>query len=203
MEGKMIASEKTSSQQLTPYATRTDFCQIFEKDMHSLYLLSYLLTVDQSLAERCFVRGLDDSAKGNPVFKEWAQAWARRRIIQNAIQMIRPLPTGNKAADRNSDRDACAAMIPAEMAGILELPAFERFVFVMSVLEHYSDQECSLLLGCTRADVLAARTQALRQIGNAAESQRALMSSNSNEAQSDKSKSAIQLGVISPLAVSA
>lgn len=199
----MIASEKTSSQQLTPYATRTDFCQIFEKDMHSLYLLSYLLTVDQSLAERCFVRGLDDSAKGNPVFKEWAQAWARRRIIQNAIQMIRPLPTGNKAADRNSDRDACAAMIPAEMAGILELPAFERFVFVMSVLEHYSDQECSLLLGCTRADVLAARTRALRQIGNAAESQRALMSSNSNEAQSDKSKSAIQLGVISPLAVSA
>jgi DNA-directed RNA polymerase specialized sigma24 family protein len=203
MEGKMIASEKTSSQQLTPYATRTDFCQIFEKDMHSLYLLSYLLTVDQSLAERCFVRGLDDSAKGNPVFKEWAQAWARRRIIQNAIQMIRPLPTGNKAADRNSDRDACAAMIPAEMAGILELPAFERFVFVMSVLEHYSDQECSLLLGCTRADVLAARTRALRQIGNAAESQRALMSSNSNEAQSDKSKSAVQLGVISPLAVSA
>jgi hypothetical protein len=89
------------------------------------------------------------------------------------------------------------------MAGILELPAFERFVFVMSVLEHYSDQECSLLLGCTRADVLAARTRALRQIGNAAESQRALMSSNSNEAQSDKSKSAIQLGVISPLAVSA
>jgi DNA-directed RNA polymerase specialized sigma24 family protein len=203
MEGKMIASEKTSSQQLTPYATRTDFCQIFEKDMHSLYLLSYLLTVDQSLAERCFVRGLDDSAKGNPVFKEWAQAWARRRIIQNAIQMIRPLPTGNKAADRTSDRDACAAMIPAEMAGILELPAFERFVFVMSVLEHYSDQECSLLLGCTRADVLAARTRALRQIGNAAESQRALMSSNSNEAQSDKSKSAVQLGVISPLAVSA
>jgi DNA-directed RNA polymerase specialized sigma24 family protein len=52
---------------------------------------------------------------------------------------------------------------------ILELPSFERFVFVMSVLEHYSNQECSLLLGCTRRDVIAAQTRALQQIGNSIE----------------------------------
>jgi hypothetical protein len=55
------------------------------------------------------------------------------------------------------------------MAAIIKLPAFERFVFVMSVLEHYTDQECSLLLGCTRADVTAARSRALYQMGRAAE----------------------------------
>jgi DNA-directed RNA polymerase specialized sigma24 family protein len=49
---------------------------------------------------------------------------------------------------------------------ILELPSFERFVFVMSVLERFSIQECSLLLGCTRRDVIAAQTRALQQMGN-------------------------------------
>ena len=143
----MITREKIASQQVAAYATRADFCQIFERDMNSLYLLSFLLTGDQASAEGCFVRGLDDSTKGNPVFKEWSQSWARRRIIQNAIQMLRPKPTDHSAGGAPSERTAVPAMIPAEMSGIVELPAFERFVFVMSVLEHYSDQECSLLLG--------------------------------------------------------
>jgi hypothetical protein len=37
--------------------------------------------------------------------------------------------------------------------------AFERFVFVMLVLEHYSEHECSLLLSCSRQDVIAARNR--------------------------------------------
>src|SRR5579863_8500126 len=98
---------------------------------------------------------------GNQVFKEWAESWARRAIIQNAIQMIGP----EKAAD-----DTHSTLVPdtsgapaqrAEIAGIVGLPAFERFAFVMSVLERYSDQECSLLLGCARGDVAEARTRAL------------------------------------------
>jgi hypothetical protein len=39
----------------------------------------------------------------------------------------------------------------------------------MSVLEDYSDQDCSALLGCTRRDVFAARTRALHQIGRLVE----------------------------------
>jgi DNA-directed RNA polymerase specialized sigma24 family protein len=63
----------------------------------------------------------------------------------------------------NSSARTPAAEQP-EIAAILELPPFDRFVYVMSVLEHYSDQECSVLLGCTRRDVIAARSRALRQI---------------------------------------
>jgi hypothetical protein len=37
------------------------------------------------------------------------------------------------------------------------------------VLERYSDQECSLLLNCTRADVMAARIRAIQQIGKSAD----------------------------------
>jgi len=39
----------------------------------------------------------------------------------------------------------------------------------MAVLERYSDHECSLLLGCPRRDVLAARTRSLQQIGSEVE----------------------------------
>jgi hypothetical protein len=58
-----------------------------------------------------------------------------------------------------------------DIAAILELRPFERFVYVMSVLERYSDQDCSVLLGCARRDVVAARSRALQQVGGAVESQ--------------------------------
>jgi hypothetical protein len=56
-----------------------------------------------------------------------------------------------------------------EIAAVLGLEPFERFVYVMTVLERYSDQDCSLLLGCVRRDVLDARSRALPQIGSVIE----------------------------------
>jgi hypothetical protein len=52
----------------------------------------------------------------------------------------------------------------AELSLILGLQPFERFVLVMSVFERYSDRECTLLLGCTRASLISARNRALQQI---------------------------------------
>ena len=148
------------SQEPAVYATREDFCRIFQKDMNRLYRLSFLLTADRSMAEQCFVDGLHMSREGDPVFKEWAESWARRTIIVNAIRMIRPVPTD----DRMSVAEGCTIgeqlTEPPEIAAIVELPVFERFAFVMSVLEGYSDNECSRHLSCTRGDVVAARTRA-------------------------------------------
>lgn len=148
-----------------PYATKADFCQIFNEEMQSLYTLGFLLTADPETAEKCFVRGLEDSAEGNPVFKEWARSWARRTIIQNAIRAIRPHPS-ERSGSPNSlpDRNALdLGTEQPEITAILRLEPFERFAFVMSVLERYSDQECSVLLGCTRRDLITARTRALSQ----------------------------------------
>jgi hypothetical protein len=50
-----------------------------------------------------------------------------------------------------------------ETAAILQLEPLERFVYVMSVLERYSDLDCSVLLGCARRDVIASRISALQQ----------------------------------------
>jgi DNA-directed RNA polymerase specialized sigma24 family protein len=196
----MLGASKITRQEATPYATGADFCRIFKEDMNRLYLLSFLLTADHSTAEKCFVRGLEDSRKANSVFKEWAQSWARRTIIQNAIRMIRPRPDGS-ASGSISDRGARHATTPPEeIAGIVELPAFERFAFVMSVLEGYADRECSLLLDCTVGDLIAARTRALQQISGSAELHGKLAGIDSDQLLGDP---AFQQEVISHLAASA
>jgi hypothetical protein len=59
----------------------------------------------------------------------------------------------------------------AEVSAILELKPLERFVFVMSALEHYSDHECSILLGCARKDVINARARALQHLVKLVKSQ--------------------------------
>jgi DNA-directed RNA polymerase specialized sigma24 family protein len=203
-----FGAKKVANHESRPYATRTDFCRIFAKDMNRLYLLSFLLTGDRSTAEKCFVCGLEDSKNGNRVFKEWAESWARRTIIRNAIRMIEPRPadssTSSSAVDgspRHSVEPSAAE--PAEIAAVAELPTFERFVFVMSVLERYSDQECSLLLDCTRADVTSARIRALQQIGKSAELYGRLAAINSHQQVLRENSRSTLLKAISPLAVSA
>lgn len=160
----MFGARQSSNHEPSAYATGADFYQIFEQDMNRLYTLSFLLTADHSLAEKCFVRGLDDSSGSSRVFKEWLQSWATRTIIQNAIQTIRPSP-GDR---RTSDREATINQ-PAELAAVTELPPFERFAFVLSVLERYSDHECSVLLNTNRGEMIAARTRALQSIGSSAD----------------------------------
>jgi DNA-directed RNA polymerase specialized sigma24 family protein len=49
---------------------------------------------------------------------------------------------------------------------VLALEDFERFVFVVSVLEGYQDRECAVLLGCAVVEVGHARVRALQQIAN-------------------------------------
>jgi DNA-directed RNA polymerase specialized sigma24 family protein len=153
----------------TPYASNDDFCTIFHEETDSLFRLSLLLTADCDTAQQCFVSGLEDSLKASRVFKEWARSWARRAIIQNAVRVINPRPMGGNSPSSFNSSSKTLVAEPAEIGAILELAPFERFVFVISVLEDYSEHECSVLLGCSRRDVTAARTRALQQIGNAME----------------------------------
>ena len=149
------------------YATAADFKQIFTEDINSFYLLSFLLTGNPEKAEQCFVAGIGESTKGNRVFKEWARSWARRTIMQSAIRLIAPRDLAvttipNPYVARAMDN--VPLILHAEVRAILELAPFERFVFVMSVLERYSDHECSILLGCPRRDIATGRARAMRQL---------------------------------------
>ncbi|HYT22997.1 MAG TPA: hypothetical protein VEW05_22550 [Candidatus Polarisedimenticolia bacterium] len=172
----MFGSRKVIKQTTTPYATPADFRRVFQEDMNRLYLLSFLLTGERDLAEQCFVSGLKMSSEGNPVFKEWATSWARRTIILTAIRMVRPRLGDPQRSSVPPKSAGPSAISRAEIANIIALPPFERFVFVMSVLECYTEQECSLLLGCTRRETMEARERALRRTGEGAELRRKVIS---------------------------
>ena len=151
------------------YASSRDFCKLFTEEMNSLYLLGFLLTGDPEKAEQCFVAGLEDSTKGNSVFKEWARSWAKRMIVENAVRIIAPHSNyaGETVPAVHLDLNSKPGTVRPDRAliqSVLDLPNFERFVFVMSVLEGYSDQDCSVLLGCSLPEIGEARVRACRQV---------------------------------------
>ena len=68
------------------------------------------------------------------------------------------------SADVARGMEKIPVLLHAEARAILQLAPIERFVFVMSVLERYSDNDCSILLGCARREVAAVRTLAMQQL---------------------------------------
>jgi DNA-directed RNA polymerase specialized sigma24 family protein len=146
----------------TTYATASDFCKAFVNEMSSLYLLALLLTGNDGKAERCFISALDECVEETGVVRAWATALTRRVIIEHSIQMIRPVPESH---DDFSLTTPAAQNSP--FAAIRALGALERFVFVMSILEGWSEQDCAHRLRCSRRDVTIARLLALKSVGSA------------------------------------
>lgn len=145
------------------YAVTDDFCKIFAEQTDSLYLLALLLTGDHARAQECFVAALHDCLRAKTVFGDWAQSWARRTVVRKAIEAIDPrrtrgnpqrIPTGSLAKEE----------VSTAFTAILALENFDRFAFVMTVLEKLSDQDCKVLLECSRQDLVDARVRAMRSV---------------------------------------
>jgi hypothetical protein len=159
----MLLPMNSVDERVTSYPTVTDFFRAFNEEMHSLYLLAFLLTADHDKAEQCLISAMEECLEGIGVFMDWARSWGRGAVLKRAIQMIMPAP---EHADSISLIDLKRPATPAEnnpFAAILLLDAFERFVFVMAILEGQSDQECAILLRCSRRDVMMARVLALKR----------------------------------------
>jgi DNA-directed RNA polymerase specialized sigma24 family protein len=151
------------------HASPGDFCTVFHRDMDVLYWLALTLTSDENKAEQCFVAGLEECIEGNCVFKEWARSWSRRVVIKNAIRLMSPAARLTSAAPVIRQQAEPRARAEVALATLPRLTPFERFVYVMSVLEGYTDRDCATLLGCSSADVAEARLKALTQIKRAVE----------------------------------
>ncbi len=158
-------NKQKTIERATEYATCKDFKQIFTEDMVGLHRLAFLLTADHAKAEQCFVAGLEDSIHGNPVFRQWARAWSKRAIIQSAIKAVGPtpgrrdaIPEAAEAHWQNGDDVESIAAVVASWE------PFERFVFVMAVLEGYGVRECAALLACPVQDVIAAKSLTLQRL---------------------------------------
>ena len=157
-----------SKKEANAYASGEDFRRVFDEDLKELYQLSFLLTRDLARGERCFVGGLEDCEAGNSVFREWAHSWAKRAIIQNAIRELNPRPGRSTPVSPTifSDIDHLLSGPDRhfEVDAVLGLEDFERFVFVMSILEHYSEHDCALLLRRSVVEIREARIRALTDL---------------------------------------
>ena len=85
-------------------------------------------------------------------------------IIRNAIGLVMDRGGQSSASTNDDADDGSIAFSPYDWPGavatsepILDLPEFERFVFVICVLEHYSIVDCALLLGKTPREVIEVR----------------------------------------------
>ena len=56
--------------------------------MHSLYLLSFMLTANHTTSQECYLDSIDYVFNGNPVFKGWARSWCKRSVVKNAIRLV-------------------------------------------------------------------------------------------------------------------
>jgi hypothetical protein len=164
MNGRQkIQIEKVQAGQ---YAGVEDFCRLFTEKMDALYWLAFLLTADRKKAQQSFVAGFEDCVQANRVFRSCAHSWAKGTIVQNAIQALKPRLGTTRAAHAPILSGVSQSAGDSHFGRVLALEDFERFVFVMSVLERYSDHECAILLDCMVQDIHVARSQALQQISD-------------------------------------
>lgn len=156
---------KRNAQPLAGYATNVDFRETFAKDLKPLYLLAFLLTGRHTEAERCFVTTIEDALTANRVFRGWEGCWSKHRLIVNAIHLVFSGPTQDGVKP-----DACynfdvESQRRSTLSAVATLASpLQRFVFVLSVLERYSQRECALLLGRTPREVAEARVHALQKL---------------------------------------
>jgi len=145
------------------YAADVDFCDVFTNDTKHLYLLTFLLIANHQQSVQCFASTVDEAFQEPAVFKQWVRSWVKRRLIENAIEIVAPVSARN-GQKRDLWSPGQRETKECEIDTVTKLAAFERFVFVMSILERYSDWDCALLLGCGMSKVARTRMRALRRL---------------------------------------
>jgi DNA-directed RNA polymerase specialized sigma24 family protein len=136
--------------------------------MKPLYLLAFLLTANHNEAEQCFASTVEEAFKEQAMFKEWARSWVKRSLIETAIEIVSPT-TGRTAENRDLwNAGPHETHRECDIDAVTKVAPMERFVFVMSILERYSNWDCALLLGCSLSKVAHARKKALRRLPDVA-----------------------------------
>jgi hypothetical protein len=140
------------------YATPADYCRLFNERLTRFYTLSLLLTGNPEKAEECFTRSLDACLTSRGTFKGWEERLATHTIIKEAINMIGTNPARVAGQIRRTSEVEILAAALAKLTGL------DRCVYVMSVLENYSDRECAIFLGCSAIEVRSARERGMKTL---------------------------------------
>jgi DNA-directed RNA polymerase specialized sigma24 family protein len=154
------------------YARKDEFVSVFDCERAGLQRLAFMLTGNSEAAKRCLTRAFRECIASSSVSKDWILSWTRRMVIRNAISLVMG-PGDYSFVNTNDDADSgLIAISPdgslgafAESESIFDLPEFERFVFVICVLERYSIHDCALLLGKSPREVNEVRHRVGNQVG--------------------------------------
>ena len=158
------------------YARKEEFVSLFERERVSLQRLALLLTANAEAAKQCLIRSFRECIASGSVSKDWTLSWTRRMVIRNAICLVVG-PEGRSFVITNDNADnGLITFCPdysssaiAKSHPILDLPEFDRFVFVICVLERYSMHDCALLLGSSTRDIDEVRRRVVNQVAQISE----------------------------------
>jgi len=142
------------------HARLEECVRVFERERIGLQELALLLTGNADAVGHCLSRAFRDCISSSAVSKDWVLRWIRRLIIRNAINLVMN-PGEDSLVEVSDDEATESTAFPrvdspratADSDSILNLPEFERLVYVICVLERYSMYDCALLLGRSLRDV--------------------------------------------------
>jgi DNA-directed RNA polymerase specialized sigma24 family protein len=152
------------------YATASSFQKLFATEMADFYRLAFLIVADCTKAEDCLIAAMNDCIHGSSVAEGWMRTWARRVVIRNAIRIVVEVQQDHSEASdavrvpADLEPEGITPSVFGEFTAVLDLPNFERIVFVLCILERYCIQDCALLVGRLQQDVREAKSRALDQI---------------------------------------
>jgi len=154
------------SDSLPPMMPRAaDLAEAWLDEITNLYLLCFLLTADKVLAEQCFAEAMDDYLLSPAdALGDWSRGEGRASVIRRAVQIIRPVPKRVESWSLGQGSRPLLSAVHQPFSAITSLGAFDRFVFVLSVIEGESDETCAALLDCEVAEVGRSRDLANRLI---------------------------------------
>jgi hypothetical protein len=153
------------------YARKEEFVGVFDCERVGLQRLAILLTANSEAAKRCLSRAFQECIASTSFSKEMgSQLDTSHGHSQRHQHRHGPRRSVVRQHERRPD-DGFAAFSPDDSPGviaapesILDLPEFERFVFVICVLERYSIHDCALLLGKSPRHINEARQRVGNQV---------------------------------------
>ena len=159
------------------HASPAEIVACFQDQRCLLGKLAFLITGDQTTAERAIVTACEITLRGNSPFHDWLFEWAKAATITSAISQrtvaIRLCEAGYKARpcnhaehllqgdaeERSASLDRIVRADGQEL--IAELDPLCRAVLVLRVAIRSSIQDCVIRLNVSRAAVLAANCRAM------------------------------------------
>jgi len=158
-------------------ASAAEIVACFWNQRSILHRLAFLITADQSTAERAVSRACEISLQGSSPFRNWLLEWAKAVTINAAITLdgdaIRMCEVAYKdrncphvehlSEDNNERREANLGLLIRMDARTFftELDALCRAILVLRIALRSSIQDCSLRLNVSRPAVVVASCHAM------------------------------------------